>query len=104
MHLVIHRSASVVLLTLMVCGSALAQTGDGGFQVLKKLPLEGAGRWDYVTVDPDNHRVYVARSTHVSVVDSESGEVVGDLSDTKGVHGVAVAPDLGLGFISVGGE
>ena len=104
MHLVMRGSATVLLLTLMVCGSALAQTVGGGFQVLKRLPLEGGGRWDYVTVDPDNHRVYVARSTHVSVVDSESGEVVGDIPDTKGVHGVAVAPDLGLGFISVGGE
>jgi YVTN family beta-propeller protein len=103
MHLDRLKPVAVLFLTLMVSGSALAQA-SADFQVLKKLPLEGGGRWDYVTTDPDNHRVYVARSTHVTVVDSESGAVVGDIPDTKGVHGVAVAPDLGLGFISVGGE
>lgn len=108
MYLSIRRSLPfmfVVTFLIMASGSVLAAEADSGdFKVVKKLPLEGAGRWDYVTADPDNHRIYVARSTHVTVLDSESGEVVGDIPDTKGVHGVAVAPDLGLGFISVGGE
>src|SRR3984957_18274143 len=84
--------------------SALRAGDDGGkFKIVKKIPLEGGGRWDYVTVDPEGHRVYIARATHVTVLDSESGAVVGEIPETPGVHGVAVAPDLGIGFISQGG-
>src|ERR1700722_9426008 len=93
-------SAAAIALT----PSALRAGDDGGkFKIVKKIPLEGGGRWDYVTVDPEAHRAYVARATHVTVLDSESGAVVGDIPDTPGVHGVAVAPDLGIGFISQGG-
>ena len=69
---------------------------------MKRIPLEGGGRWDYISADSDSHRVYIARATHVSVLDSETGAVIGDIPDTPGVHGVAVAGDLGIGFISVG--
>lgn len=96
--------------TLVICNFALASAvaafasdaPSGNFKVVKHVPLEGGGRWDYITADPDSHRVYIARSTHVSVLDSETGAVVGDIPDTPGVHGVAVAGDLGIGFISEG--
>ena len=79
-----------------------SDTPAGNFKIVKHLPLEGGGRWDYVTADSDSHRVYIARSTHVSVLDSETGALVGDIPNTPGVHGVAVAYDLGIGFISEG--
>jgi DNA-binding beta-propeller fold protein YncE len=100
------RNSSLLLCTaaLGLTSSALDAEGDAGkYKIVKKLPLQGDGRWDYVTVDPESHRVYIARATHVSVLDSETGAVIGDIPDTPGVHGVAVAPDLGLGFISEGG-
>jgi YVTN family beta-propeller protein len=104
-----HRLLRTYSLIASIAAASLAPVmfgagSDGGkLQIVKKLPLEGAGRWDYVTADPDNHRVYIARATHVTVLDSETGAVVGDIADTPGVHGVAVAPDLGIGFISEGG-
>jgi YVTN family beta-propeller protein len=93
-----------MLATAAVALTSAALAADGGkFKIEKKIALEGGGRWDYVTTDPEAHRVYLARATHVSVVDSQSGAVVGDIPDTPGVHGVAVASDLGIGFISEGG-
>jgi DNA-binding beta-propeller fold protein YncE len=62
----------------------------------------GDGRWDYLTVDPDAHRLYVARSTHVMVLCTDDGTMIGDIPGTEGVHGVALAPDLGRGFTSNG--
>src|ERR1700704_580601 len=98
------KSALILLVAALALASdALGADSPGKLKVVKKLPLQGAGRWDYVTADPEAHRVYIARATHVSVLDSESGAVVGDIPDTPGVHGVAVAPDLGIGFISEGG-
>ena len=67
-----------------------------------KIPISRDGGWDYVTVDPDNRRVYIAHSTEVVVLDADTNAVVGRIADLKGVHGVAIAPELSRGFISNG--
>src|SRR5690348_18060150 len=81
----------------------LAGSNSQQFNVTDKIPLEGGGRWDYLTVDPEAHRLYMSRTTHVAVIDTNSNKVVGDIPNTQGVHGIALAPDLGLGFVSDGG-
>src|SRR5437762_6445820 len=73
-----------------------------GYHVIKTIPVGGEGGWDYVYVDSDARRVYVSRGTHVVVVDADTYAVVGDIPDTQGVHGIAVASDLGRGFTSNG--
>ena len=72
------------------------------FHLLRKATLGGEGGWDYLTLDREAHRLYIARSTHVMVVDADSLKVVGELSGTLGVHGVALVPELGHGFTSNG--
>ena len=74
----------------------------GPWQVKRELKIGGEGRWDYVTFDPASKRLYVPRSTHTQVIQTDTGAVVGDLKDTPGVHGVALATDLGRGFTSNG--
>jgi YVTN family beta-propeller protein len=81
--------------------SATAQAASG-YHVINKLLLGGEGGWDYLTVDSSAHRLYISRSTHVMIVDTVTGNVVGDIPDTPGVHGIALAPELGRGFISNG--
>src|SRR3984893_15990070 len=105
MRRILRNSALIFSAAALTLIPSALRAGDDGdkFKIGNKIPLEGGGRWDYVTVDPEAHRVYIARATHVTVLDSESGAVVGDIPDTPGVHGVAVAPDLGIGFISEGG-
>jgi DNA-binding beta-propeller fold protein YncE len=73
-------------------------------KLLATIPLGGKGRWDYLCVDSDARRLYLPRTNHVQVVDLEKGMVVGDIPkiSTKGAHGVALAPDQNLGFISAG--
>ncbi len=73
-----------------------------GYRLIKKLNLGGSGGWDYLYVDSDARRLYISRSTHVVVVDADSGNVVGDIPNTNGVHGIAVASELGRGFTSNG--
>ena len=72
--------------------------------LLAKIVIGGEGAWDYLTLDSDAHRLYVTRSSHVMVVDTEKKKVVGDITNTPGVHGVALATKLGRGFISNGRE
>jgi YVTN family beta-propeller protein len=73
-----------------------------GYHVTGEIPIGGEGGWDYLTVDSDARRVYVSHGTHVVVVDLGSNKIVGDIPDTPGVHGIAIAADLGKGFISNG--
>ena len=64
--------------------------------------LGGDGGWDYLTFDPATKHVFISRSTHVMVVDPQTGTVVGDIPNTPGVHGIAIADGLGKGFTSNG--
>jgi DNA-binding beta-propeller fold protein YncE len=74
------------------------------FSVLHKYDIGGEGAFDYLNVDPAMNRVYVTRSSHVMVVDGATGKVVGDITNTPGVHGVAFAPKHQRGFITDGGD
>jgi DNA-binding beta-propeller fold protein YncE len=73
-----------------------------GYHVLTEIKIGGEGGWDYLSVDSAARRLYVSHATHVVVVDLDKNAVVGDIPDTPGVHGIAIAKDLGKGFISNG--
>jgi DNA-binding beta-propeller fold protein YncE len=97
-QLVVNSLIAVVVLC------PLLFAGDPGLHVIKTYKLGGAGGWDYLEIDSDSHRLFISRSTHVIVIDADSGKPVGDILDTPGVHGIALANDLGRGFTSNGSE
>ena len=90
-------------LALLVAATALAAAGPG-YKVVNTYKPGGEGGWDYLTADAAARRLYISRATHVIVLDLDSGKVVGDIADTPGVHGIALAPELGRGFTSNGRE
>jgi DNA-binding beta-propeller fold protein YncE len=71
-------------------------------QVLKSIEVGGATRWDYIAFDAASHRLYVPHAQQVEVIDTEKDAVLGTVTETPGVHGVALVPDLNLGFSSNG--
>src|ERR1700730_11280207 len=89
---------TVVVMLTAACAVFAAE----GYKVLNKIKIGGTGGWDYVAVDPSANRVYASHATLVEVVDLNSGKVVGQITQLHGVHGVAVAPDFGKGFITNG--
>jgi len=86
---------------VVLCAVLIAATPTG-YHVLNEIHIGGEGGWDYLTADSAARRLYVSHGTHVVVVDLDAGKVVGDIPDTPGVHGIAIAPDLNRGFISNG--
>ena len=96
------RKKSFIFLFLFLTTLALA--ADPGYHVVKTYKLGGEGGWDYLTMDSASRRLYISRGTHVVVIDADSGQPVGDIADTPGVHGIALAPELGRGFVSNGHE
>jgi DNA-binding beta-propeller fold protein YncE len=93
-----------LVLVAAVALAAAAVNPLGNYKVVKTWKLGGDGGWDYLTVDSDGHRLFIARATRVMVIDTESGKAIGEIPDTPGVHGVALAPEFGRGFTSNGRE
>src|SRR5438309_1562446 len=91
-------------LTIGIFGVITTAAAAPGYRNLKEIPVGGAGKFDYLTVDPEAHRLYVTHGTKVVVIDTEKDLVVGEISDTPGVHGFALAPELKRGFSSNGRE
>jgi len=96
----------IVICSMMSALSIMAADvhGAGPFKVVNKFPLAGEGRWDYLIVDNQSRRLFLSRTSHVVVLNADSGQSVGEVADTPGVHGIALAPELGVGFVSDGGE
>src|SRR5580765_2044396 len=92
----------LVISTLSVLATSVLFAASTGYHVAGEIKIGGDGSWDYLTMDSATRRLYVSHATHVAVVDVESGKVVGDIPDTPGVHGIAIAPELNRGFISNG--
>lgn len=92
------------LMMAFVCATLALAFAPVKYEVKQKYVLGGDGGWDYLTFDPAGKRLFISRGTHVMVVDPSKGSVIGDIPDTGGVHGIALAQDLGKGFTSNGRE
>src|SRR5579859_8200518 len=99
------KKSTLWLSVIIVSVAAVAWAAAGsGYHVTTTYKVGGEGGWDYLIADPDARRVYISRGTHVMVLDADSGKSLGDIPDTPGVHGIALAPELGRGFTSNGRE
>ncbi len=100
--MIYQRRLVLALLALCTALVAAAQPSPGGYRLARTIPIGGEGGWDYLTADVATHRLYVSHATRVVVLDTEKDTIVGEIPDTAGVHGIALAPDLGRGFTSNG--
>ena len=70
------------------------------YRLAREAPVAGNEGWDYLLYDAG--RLYVSHGTHVQVLDGTKLSLIGEIADTPGVHGIAIASDLGHGFVSAG--
>ncbi|MGA7171267.1 MAG: YncE family protein, partial [Candidatus Sulfotelmatobacter sp.] len=90
----------VFVLGLVPTGISTASAAE--FSITRKISIPGQGSWDYLTVDEGARRLYVSHGAQVEVLDVDSGAIVGKVENTPGVHGIAIAAELGRGFVSNG--
>lgn len=95
-------SITMWLILLSAVSFAADQSIPNDFHELKRFELGGEGGWDCLTVDSNSHRIYIARSNRVMVVDLDSGKLVGEISGLEGAHGIALSKETGRGFASSG--
>jgi DNA-binding beta-propeller fold protein YncE len=94
---------AVSAIVFLAAGSGL-HAQDGPYKFAREIAIGGEGGWDYASVDAAAHRLYVSHATKVVVIDTQTNKVAGEIPDTPGVHGFAIAADLGRGFSSNGRE
>ena len=95
-------SVAAILCAGMLSRAASPAPGSSGYHLIKSVPVPGDEFWDYLNVDPRARRVYISHGSHVVVMNADTYAIEGDIPDTQGVHGIALAPDLGRGFVSAG--
>jgi YVTN family beta-propeller protein len=88
---------------LMAVQSLRADAADH-YTLTQTIPIGGDGGWDYLTMDSAAQRLYVSHGDRVVVIDTAKGAVCGEITNTPGVHGIAVAPDLNRGLVTCGRE
>jgi len=100
----LRRTSPMLCLALIAGVVVYAAPQAGGYKVIKRMQIGGDGGWDYLSMDPDTHRLYIARGSHFQVVDVTTGKVIGDIqiANSTNSHGFALATDLGKGFSSNG--
>ncbi len=94
-------------LALLIVASVLTAfpvSAQKQYKMVNRVKLGGEGGWDYLTYDKDGHRLFITRGSHVMVVDTNTLTANGDIPDLSGIHGVALAQELGRGFVSNGGD
>jgi len=95
------RAVSALMLLLLLSCAGRAQSAQPPYKQVAKYTIGGEGGWDYVTFDPDGHRLFIAHSNVITVVDPSNGNMIGEIP-AQGAHGVALVPDKGRGFSSNG--
>lgn len=84
----------------LVLSIAAFTTPAWAYHLASEIPVPGDGGWDYLSTD--GQRLFVSHGEQVEVLDLKTLRLAGTISGTPGVHGVALASDLGRGYVSAG--
>lgn len=90
------------LLALVPLGAAQAAGAPPHYRITHQVALPGDEGWDYLLYDQAGQRLFVAHGSRVLVVDGDKLTVVGEIPETPGVHGIALAPEFNRGYVSAG--
>lgn len=92
-----------IALSVTLAAAALL-TAQSNYRITQTYTLGGDGRWDYVVPDPPEHRLFIARTNRVMVVDEDSGKLLGEVTGINGAHGTAIVHSAGHGFATSGND
>ena len=96
------RLASLLAVAVLAVGAGATFGADPQYKKIKDIAIGGAGGWDYLNADAEGQRLYVSHGTKVVVIDTKEDKIIGEVTNTPGVHGFAFANDLKRGFSSNG--
>jgi DNA-binding beta-propeller fold protein YncE len=94
------RILGSLAVAFLLPGAVLAGRAASQYYFLQEIPIGGAAGSPSLSIDPESRRLYVTHSTKIEVVDLDSDQAAGTISNTPSVRGFAVAPSLHRGFSS----
>lgn len=95
-----HALSFLLLLAMFLTHTNL--WAQNHFRVIQSFPVPSMGGWDYIAVGPDGN-LYISNHSQVNIINKKTGDSVGVITNTIGVHGIAFVTRLGKGYISNGG-
>jgi DNA-binding beta-propeller fold protein YncE len=98
---ILAMAAMLAFAVAFVAVAAPPAPQASGYKLTSKVVLGGDTGWDYLLADAATHRVFISHGNHTVVTDG-AGKVLGDIPNTLGVHGIALAPEFNRGFTSNG--
>jgi DNA-binding beta-propeller fold protein YncE len=96
------KMKKISVLAAMLLFTFISINSQNGFHILKTFHIQSGGGWDYIAVGPGNNRLYVSHGTQVNILDLATGDSVGFIANTTGVHGIAFDISQNKGFTSNG--
>src|SRR5476651_180876 len=101
---IMKKNITAIVLTCSAIGFALQVNAQQttGFKVLRDLAIASPGGWDYITVDGADKRIYTSHGNQVNILSTVTGDSIGYIPKTMGVHGIALAKPFGKGYTSNG--
>ncbi len=93
---------NILTICLLVVAFATHISAQSGYQIVKTFHINSMGGWDYPAVDANSNKLYLSHGSQVNILDKITGDSIGIINNTIGVHGVAFVPSLGMGYTSNG--
>ena len=92
----------LVLSVMATSGACINAQTATGLHIINTFHIASAGGWDYLEVGPVNDWLYVSHGTQVNILNKKTGDSVGVIENTTGVHGIAFDVANKKGFTSNG--
>lgn len=93
---------NIILICLLLAAFTIQVSAQSGYQIVKTFHVTSMGGWDYPAVDANSNKLYLSHGGQVNILDKFTGDSIGIINNTIGVHGVAFVPSLGMGYTSNG--
>ncbi|HXB43562.1 MAG TPA: YncE family protein [Puia sp.] len=87
---------------VLMAGLSTYAQKKSAYHISASFPINSGGGYDYLTVDPASEKLYVSHGSQVNVLNKITGDSIGVIKTEKDVHGIALVPVLGKGYISNG--
>jgi YVTN family beta-propeller protein len=97
-----QKLKGIILLIIVFSSLSGFSQNKTGLHILKKHAIKSTGGWDYITVDATEKKIYVSHGTQVNILSTATGDSIGVIPNTNGVHGIALVNTLGRGYTSNG--
>jgi YVTN family beta-propeller protein len=95
--------SNISIIIILISGSTIAHAQNtSGYHIVKTFHIASSGGWDYIAVDTASNKLYQSHGTQVNILDKTTGDSLGIIPNTTGVHGIAFAGELGKGYTSNG--